>query len=95
MKCGVSWIKDTVRCSGRKTIASCSLLTHDVMGAVQKLSEYKLEVFRVIFLWMWSFTACIIIRSSTNRTTNTTPDSKVIILGISNIVVVFIIINSH
>ena len=41
-----------------------------------------------------SFTACIIIRSSTNLTTNTTPDSKNIIIGSSNISAFYIIINS-
>ena len=50
---------------------------------------------RLFYLWMWSVSACIIIRSTTTCTTNTTPDSKVIILGISNIIVVYIIINSR
>ena len=49
----------------------------------------------MIHLWMWSFTACIIPCVSNTRTTNTTPDSKVIILGISNIFAFYIIINSR
>ena len=45
--------------------------------------------------WDGSFSTCIITRSSTTCTTNTTPDSKCIIVIISNICAFYILSNSR